>query len=162
VRDAKRVWLNERISSIATDCKQTGVYRTALDELKGGLDRSTLVVKMNLRRQEAAAARPTRPTFRVLIPALDSVYNRSTSFDRAVLGLLPHLQLVDELADEPSAAEPEIAEHLKKAGEARRRERVRSRSNASKPTRGRRGDAQRRAESESTMPFSTFWRSETA
>jgi hypothetical protein len=44
---------------------------------------------------------------------LDSVYNRSTSVDRTVLGLLSQLQVVDELADEPSAAE--VAEHLKKA-----------------------------------------------
>jgi hypothetical protein len=43
VRDAKRVWLNERISSIATDCKQPGVYWTALGELKRALDRSTRV-----------------------------------------------------------------------------------------------------------------------
>jgi hypothetical protein len=44
---------------------------------------------------------------------LDGIYNRSTGVDRTVLGLLPQLQVVDELADEQSAAE--VAEHLNKA-----------------------------------------------
>jgi hypothetical protein len=113
VRDAKRVWLNERISSIATDCKQPGVYWTALGELKGGLDRSTRVAKMQLRRQDGSLGETDEDNVRELSSALDGVYNRSTSVDRTVLGLLPQLQVVDELADEPSAAE--VAEHLKKA-----------------------------------------------
>jgi hypothetical protein len=48
----------------------------------------------------------------MLRPALDSVYNRSTSVDRLVLELLLQLQLVDDLPDEPRAAE--VAKHLKK------------------------------------------------
>jgi hypothetical protein len=113
VRDAKRVWLNERISSIATDCKQPGVYWTALGKLKGGLDRSTRVGKMKLRRQDGSLGETDEDNVRELSLALDGVYNRSTSVDRTLLGLLPQLQVVDELADKPSAAE--VARHLKKA-----------------------------------------------
>jgi hypothetical protein len=88
VRDAKRVWLNERISSIATDCKQPGVYWTALGELKGGLNRSSRVAKMKLRCQDGSLGETDDDNVRELSSALDSVYNRSTSVDRTVLGLL--------------------------------------------------------------------------
>jgi hypothetical protein len=133
VRDAKRVWLNERISSIATDCKQPGVYWTALGELKGGLDRSTRVAKMKLRRQDGSLGETDKDNVRELSLALDGVYNRSTSVDRAVLGLLPQLQVVDELADELSAAE--VAKISRRRREARRLERMGSRLNASKHSR---------------------------
>jgi hypothetical protein len=62
VRNVKRVWLNERISSIATDCKQTGLYWAAHNELKGGLDRSAHVVPCASAAGTAASARRTRNT----------------------------------------------------------------------------------------------------
>jgi hypothetical protein len=68
---------------------------------------------MQLRRQNGSLGETDEDNVRELSSALDGVYNRSTSVDRTVLGLLPQLQVVDELADEPSAAE--VAEHLKKA-----------------------------------------------
>jgi hypothetical protein len=71
------------------------------------------MAKMKLRRQDGSLGETDEDNVRELSSALDCVYNRATSVDRTVLGLLPQPQVVDELADEPSAAE--VAEHLKKA-----------------------------------------------
>jgi exonuclease III len=113
VRDAKRACLNVRINSLATDCKHPRVYWTALNELKGGLDRSSRVVPMRFRGPDGNLCEKDEDNANVLRAQLDSVYNRSTSVDQSVLELLPQLPRMDELADEPSAAE--VAGHLKKA-----------------------------------------------
>jgi hypothetical protein len=79
---------------------------------------------MKLPHQDGSLCETDEDNVHVLSPALDTVYN-------SLLGLLQQLQVVDELADEQSAAE--VAEHLKKVQRGKAPgENGRSQSDASK------------------------------
>jgi hypothetical protein len=113
VKKAKRDWLNERVESIATDCKHPGVYWQAINELKSGLDQSKPVVPMQFRASDGEMCVGDAAKAEVLRAHFDDVYNRKTDVDPSVVELVRQRVIMSELADEPQLGE--VRGHLLKA-----------------------------------------------